>query len=112
VRPRPPDGATFDLFEGMARGAEGMKRVKENNHELMVKILILIRELPTGWIGQMENIRAMSEPRYGKPTHPNFYGSVTREAVKLGILEYTGRMVKMRRVKSHARQTPELTRPL
>ena len=101
------DSEPFDLGEGMRRGDAGMKRVKRANAELMVKILILIRELPKGWRGQTEDIRLISEKRYGSPTHSNFYGSVAKEALKLEILGNTGRMVKMKRVQSHARKTPE-----
>ena len=97
--------------EGSRRGDEGMKRVKRANAELMIKILILIREMPRGWVGQMEDIRIESERRYGKPTHPNFYGSAAREALKLEIIEYTGATVKMKRVRSHARRTLEMIRP-
>jgi hypothetical protein len=104
------DDTTFDLFEGEARRDKGMGRVKKNNAELLVKILVLIRELPTSWVGQTEDIRTMSELRYGKPTHHNFYGAVAREAVKLEILAYTGRVVKMKRPKAHAHKTRELKR--
>jgi hypothetical protein len=102
---------TFDAGKSEAAGREGIGRVKAHNPELMVLILILIRELPIGWTGQMEDIRAISEARYYKPTHHNFYGSAAREAIKLGLLLPTGRRVRMKLIDSHGRLTPELYRP-
>lgn len=43
-------------------------------------------------------------------SHPNFYGSLGREAMKLELLGKTGHRVPMKRASSNARKTDELTR--
>ena len=104
------DKDTIDLFSGKTLRDEGMKRVKRNNSDLMVKGLEIIRALPRGWRGQIENVRLELERLGKKPTHPNFYGSLGREAMKLELLGRTGHRVSMRRARSHARKTDELVR--
>lgn len=40
-----------------------------------------------------------------KPHHPNAWGSLVRQAIKLGLLIETGLYTKMTDVRSHARKT-------
>ena len=105
------DDDDFDASEGKKRGRKGMERIKRANEELMGKDLAYIGSLPKGLIVQIEDIRDECEQRYGKPTHPNFYGSLGREAIKLEILKRTGRRVRMKHVRSNGRMTDELVRP-
>lgn len=107
---RKGDDGTMDLFEGESRRDKGVARVKRNNEKLMVLGLELIRALPKGWTGQIEDVRLWIEKRGHRPTHSNFYGALGREAMKSGLLGRSGRRVKMRRVKSNARKTDELVR--
>lgn len=107
------DDETPDMFggdEGKRRRDEGIKRVARHNPELMVKGLEIIRSLPPGWRGQIENVRLELERLGKKPTHPNFYGALGREAMKLELLGKTGHRVSMKRARSHARKTDELKR--
>lgn len=104
-------GDLFDGGEGRKRRDRGVESVKRANMDLMVKGLEIIRALPPGWCGQIEDIRRMLEKLGKKPTHPNFYGALGREAiVRFELLGRTGRRVAMRRAKSHARRTDELRR--
>ena len=54
-----------------------------------------------------EMIRLYLSEIIGEPHHHNAYGALINHAVRSGQLKPTGRYLKMRTKKSHARKTPE-----
>ena len=99
----------FDATQSRAARDAGLNLVHSNNSAWLDSIIFLIGSLPPGWCGTGEDIRRLSH-NCGKPKHHNAWGAVVAVAIKRKLLTRTGRRLKMKSVRSHARQTDEYRR--
>ena len=110
-----------DLFDFIERGRraqaaaekardEALAQVAANNPTWMDDALGAINNMPTCWAGIGEDLRGYVSSVVGDPGHPNAWGALINTAVRRGLLFPTGRYLKMRQKKSHARKTPEYRR--
>jgi hypothetical protein len=76
----------------------------------MARGMEYIQKLPPGDYTS-EDINARLDIAGIKPHTPKAYGALTSHAVRLGLLEDTGRVRQMKKYKSHARRTPVWRRP-
>jgi hypothetical protein len=93
----------------MARD-RGISLVSSNAPSFMDRGIEFIRNLPPGDYTS-EDINARLDIVGIKPHTPKAYGALTSHAVRLGLLEETGRVRQMKKYKSHARRTPVWRRP-
>lgn len=105
-KPQEPD--LFDAAAARAARDKGMKQAQDNNLTWAGCVVEFVRQLPKNWIGTGEDIRRSWKG--SPPKHPNAWGSVTKIAIKRGLLVETGRYIQMVAVKSHSRRTPEYRR--
>jgi hypothetical protein len=103
-------GDLFDDTQSRERRDAGMAQVGSNNAIWMDSALTFIALLPLTWIGSGEDIRRIVVPKCGSPKHHNAWGALIRSAIQQRLISRTGRRVKMRAVRSHARQTDEYRR--
>jgi len=83
---------------------EGLDRVTSNNATWMEEAMRKLSRLPSGRICTGEGIRITLQ--MGAPKHPNAWGALIRQGVRLGYLKKTGEYRPMKTKKSHGRETP------
>ena len=96
---------TLDLFSAESVRDEALDRVALNSGVWMSQALNVIASLK-GWTGTAEDMRLLISERGHRPHHHNAWGSLTRTAIKRGLLTPTGQYAHMRERQSHARMTP------
>jgi hypothetical protein len=96
-----------DLFDAVSSRDEAIKTVLENaGHDWKDKALHIIAAMPKGMLATGEDLRLSIADKIGNPHHHNAYGALIMNAVRKGYLMQTGKYVRMRTPKSHARATP------
>lgn len=98
----------FDLLAGVQARDRGMKQVTDNNrrwHDIALDKLWRLsgsnREMTA------EEMRAWLRANgLADPSHPNAWGALTGHAVKMGLIEDTGKVTQARDKKSHACRVP------
>jgi hypothetical protein len=95
-------GEVYDVELSRALRDEGMARVLESEAEFAEQFAALIRALPSGWIGQCEDIRRVWP---GIDPKPQAWGANWNAAVKRGELVELRTKVPMTASKSHGRRT-------
>lgn len=102
------------LFDGLASVDErdrALAQVIEGQEPWHDKLSAYISRLRSGWRGSGEDVRRLWWQDGGEmPRHHNAWGSVIRQAIAQGYLRRTGRRVKLKAVKGHARLTDEYER--
>jgi len=102
----------LDLFDGPASQAardDALAQVTEHNELWMDQAVARVAKLPP-MTGPFELWRKrLLDDGLEPPLHHNAWGALGRVCQERGLLVRTGRHVKMRAVRSHARETPELT---
>ncbi len=89
----------MDLLASMGARDEGVRRV--TRQEFQQAGMEAIMALPSGWVGDAQDIRALIAVR---PHHVNGWGALILCAVRGGWLVATGEYRKARVVASHARK--------
>lgn len=97
-----------DLFSARASRDEALERVKRNSGPWFDRALAYIATLET-WRGTGEDLRILITNAVGSPHHHNAWGSLTRVAMRRGLIIPTGQRVAMRGSKSNARKTDVYT---
>jgi hypothetical protein len=100
----------YDLFGSRKARDEGIALVSGNAESFMARGIEFISRLPPGDYTS-EDINARLVIVGITPHTPKAYGALTSHAVRLGLLEDTGRVRQMKKYKSHARRTPVWRRP-
>ena len=100
----------YDPAKSQAARDAGMNLVRANNASWLESVIGLIQMLPQGWCGTGEDVRRIAVPTAGQPKHHNAWGAVINVAIRRKLLVKTGRRLKMRFVRSHARKTDEYRR--
>jgi hypothetical protein len=96
-----------DLFEALLARDEALETVIENaGHDWKAKALTLIATMQKGTLATGEDLRLAISEKVGDPHHHNAYGALIMNAVRKGFIAPTGRYVRMKTPKSHARATP------
>jgi hypothetical protein len=101
----------YDLFGSRRARDQGISLVSGNAPTFMARGIAFITGLPPGNYTS-EDINARLENAGIIPHTDKAYGALTRHAVRLGLLEDTGMVRQMKKVKSHARRTPVWRRSL
>jgi len=100
-----------DLFGGRAARDAGMKRVLETAPSYSEDCLTtVIAALPSGWVGTGEDVKHQCVLILGPAHHVNVWGAVTNAAVRRRLLVKTGRWLKAKDKKAHARNVQEYRR--
>ena len=102
---------TYDLFRSRSARDKGIALVTANAPTFMQRGLEFIATLPPGDYTS-EDINTRLDIVGIKPHTDKAYGALTRHAVRVGLLEDTGRVRQMKKEKSHARRTPVWRRPI
>jgi hypothetical protein len=101
----------YDLFGSRTARDQGLAQVSGNASSFMSRGIAYIRDhLPPGDYTS-EDINARLVIAGIDPHTPKAYGALTSHAVRLGLLQDTGRVRQMKKYKSHARRTPVWRRP-
>lgn len=98
----------MDAAGSRAEREAGTSKIESANSEWLKDYLEFVARLPAEWTGTGEDIRAVAPVR--APTHPNAWGAATQAAIRVGLIEKTGRHLPMKDKSSHARETPEYRR--
>lgn len=94
----------MSFFDGVLARDEALEKVQKKSGEFMARgISFIILMTPCECTG--EDLRLMLTRAGIIPHHPNAWGALIMNAVRLGLLKNTGRQVKMRVKTSHARKT-------
>ena len=96
------DHRTPDLFAGKAGRDEGMALVMEHAPDFAYAFHHYVLNLPSGWIGKCEDIRAVW---VGPLPKPQAWGACWNAEVKRGLLIEMSDEVHMADPRSHARKT-------
>lgn len=95
-----------NLFQAAELRERAFAQLKNNAGEFTLRALAALRDFPDGFETTGEQIRILLDRRGIRPHHHNAWGALINQAVKQGLLEWTGRMSNMSTIKSHARKTP------
>lgn len=94
----------LSLFDGVAARDEALTKVQKNSGDFMARGISFIAMMqPCECTGEDLRLRLTKAGIF--PHHPNAWGSLIMNAVRLGLLKNTGRVVKMKVKSSHARKT-------
>lgn len=89
---------------------KALARIRGNNTRWLVDALKIVSNLHGSWVGTGEDIHQVVHECLGLPSHHNAWGMLIRMAIKRQLIKPTGRYLKMKTKKSHARMTPEYRR--
>jgi hypothetical protein len=99
-------GPQIDLLESLAAKEAGIKQVSDHNETWMERALEMVAR--SNLTGPFEAWRArLLSQGIETPNHANAWGALCRTAQRRGLIERTGRHVRMADVRSHGRETPE-----
>lgn len=101
----------LDLVASKAARDKALAYVEKNAGNFIGKALTLVAQLPAGeYTG--EDIHVKVAAAGITPHHPNAWGALVRQAMRLGYLEYTDppRLGFCKNKRSHAHRTPILVK--
>lgn len=96
------------LWQARRARDEGIERTRSKNSDWLIEALSLLPRMKAEHreaTGEGMRIWLLSNG-LKPPTSPNAWGSLTRTAMKRGVIRDTERVTQMFTEKSHARRTP------
>ena len=104
------DRETYDLLKGMSEREINITKVLSNSGTFMTQAMAIIASLPPGEYTGEDFTRACQSNGV-IPHRSNAFGALILKAIRRGMIIKTGRIGSMKRVSSHAHNTPIYIKP-